>query len=36
MLEILQDISSQLAHLKQKVDKVVERVEDLMDDYHPD
>ncbi len=36
MLEILQDISSRLAHLEEKVDMVMERVEDLMDNYHPD
>ncbi len=36
MLEILQDISSGLARLEEKVDTVVEQVEDLMDDYHPD
>ncbi len=32
VLEILQDISSRLARLEDKV----KRVEDLMDDYHPD
>ncbi len=36
ILEILQDISLRLACLEDKVDKVAERVEDLMDDYHPD
>ncbi len=31
-MELLQDISSRLAHLEDKV----EHMEDLMDDYHPD
>ena len=35
-MELLQDISSRLARLEDKVEHVVERVEDLMDDYHPD
>ncbi len=36
MMEILQDIASRLVCLEEKVDTVAERVEDLMDDYHPD
>ncbi len=36
MMEILQDIALRLVRLEEKVDKVAERVEDLMDDYHPD
>ncbi len=36
IMELLQDISSRLAHLEDKVEHVAERVEDLMDDYHPD
>ncbi len=36
IMELLQDISSRLARLEDKVEQVVERVEDLMDDYHPD
>ncbi|PBK79224.1 hypothetical protein ARMGADRAFT_1093350 [Armillaria gallica] len=36
VLEILQDISSWLACLKDKVERIVEWVDDLMDDYHPD
>ncbi len=36
VMELLQDISSRLACLEDKVEHIVEHVEDLMDDYHPD
>ncbi len=36
VMELLQDISSRLACLEDKVKHVAARVEDLMDDYHPD
>ncbi len=36
IMELLQDISSRLVHLEDKVEHVVERMEDLMDNYHPD
>ncbi len=36
VMELLQDISSRLAHLEDKVECVLEHMEDLMDDYHPD
>ncbi len=36
MMELLLDISSRLARLEDKVEHIAERVEDLMDDYHPD
>ncbi len=35
-MELLQDISSRLACLEDKVEHIAEHVEDLMDDYHPD
>ncbi len=36
IMELLQDISSRLACLEDKVEHVAEHVEDLMDDYDPD
>ncbi len=36
IMELLQDISSRLACLEDKVEHIAEHVEDLMDDYHPD
>ncbi len=36
IMELLQDISSRLAHLEDKVKHVARRMEDLIDDYHPD
>ncbi len=36
VMELLQDISSRLACLEDKVEMVAERVEDLMEVYHPD
>ncbi len=36
VVELLQDISSRLARLEDKVEHVAGHVEDLMDDYHPD
>lgn len=36
IMELLQDISSRLACLENKVEHVAECVEYLMDDYHPD
>ncbi|PBK65752.1 hypothetical protein ARMSODRAFT_1022181, partial [Armillaria solidipes] len=36
ILELLQDISSRLTHLEDKVDAVAGRVEDLVDDYNAD
>ncbi len=36
VMELLQDISSRLARLEDKVEHIAERMEDLMDDYHPD
>ncbi len=36
VMELLQDISSRLAHLEDKVEHVAGQVEDLMDNYHPD
>ncbi len=34
-MELLQDISSRLARLEDKVEHVAGCIEDLMDDYHP-
>ncbi len=36
VMELLQDISSRLTHLEDKVEHVAGHIEDLMDDYHPD
>ncbi len=36
IMELLQDISSRLVHLEDKVEHIAECMEDLMDDYHPD
>ncbi len=36
VMELLQDISSRLMHLKDKVEHVAEHMEDLMNDYHSD
>ncbi len=34
MLELLQDISSRLIDLEDKIEAVTDQVEDLVDDYH--
>ncbi len=36
MMELLLDILSRLVRMEDKVEHITERVEDLMDDYHPD
>ncbi len=36
IMELLQDISSRLACLENKVEHIAECVEDLIDNYHPD
>ncbi len=36
IMELLQDISSRMAHLESKVDNLAECVEDLVDNYDPD
>lgn len=36
IMELLQDISSRMARLENKVDNLVERVEDWVDDYNLD